>query len=229
MIASSRFFAILDIAICLPFCWLTSNTHKLAHCDWGARSMGRAIDLIHHACQEIIDDNTLIYNESYMLHIFDEFMEELPEFQARMEYTFKNKAVPIKDLIKELFSPTNLDNRDSTEMLEKIASIGIKALTDEFEDNSKATYKYLSISGTQFSFAHCPDHIKEQMLHTMASNDLAESSFAGVTAQVKCYGRIGMSAAAAVSDVGRNGFLFRGTPRPQLKRASKNTNIKKKG
>lgn len=239
MIASSRFFAILDLAICLPFRWLTGNTHKLAHRDWGARSMGRAIDLIHHACQDIIDDNTLIHNESYMLHIFDEFLEELPEFQAHMEYTFKNKmsdyvvasktkAVPIKDLIKELFSPTNLDNQDSTEMLEKIASIGIKALTDELEDNSKATYKYLSISGTQFSFAHCPAHIKEQMLNTMASNDLAESSFAGVTAQVQCYGRIGMSAAAAVSDVGRNGFLFRGTPRPQLKRASKNTNIKKK-
>ena len=41
----------------------------------------------------------------------------------------------------------------------------------------------------------------------MAYNDLAESSFAEVTAQVQCYGRIGMSAAAAVSDVGRNGFL----------------------
>ena len=159
MIASSRFFAILDLAICLPFRWLTGNTHKLAHRDWGARAMGRAIDLIHHACQDIIDDNTLIHNESYMLHIFDEFLEELPEFQAHMEYTFKNKmsdyvvasktkAVPIKDLIKELFSPTNLDNQDSTEMLEKIASIGIKALTDELEDNSKATYKYLSISGT---------------------------------------------------------------------------------
>ena len=48
------------------------------------------------------------------------------------------------------------------------------------------------------------------MLGKMASNDLVESSFSGFTPQVQCYGRIGMSAADAVSDVGRNGFLSRG-------------------
>ena len=47
-------------------------------------------------------------------------------------------------------SPTNLDNQDSTEMLEKIAGIGIQALIDELEDKSKSTYKYISVSGTQF-------------------------------------------------------------------------------
>ena len=43
----------------------------------------------------------------------------------------------------------------------------------------------------------------------MASDDLAESSCAGIIAQVQCYGMIEMSAAAAVSDVERNGFLSR--------------------
>ena len=111
MIASSRFFAILDLAICLQFRWLTGNTHKLAHCNWGARSMGHAIDLIYQACQDIVDDVTLIHDESYMLHIFDEFLEELPEFKAFIEYEFENKmsdyvvasntkAVPLKKLVK---------------------------------------------------------------------------------------------------------------------------------
>ena len=59
----------------------------------------------------------------------------------------------------------------------------------------------------------------------MASNDLAESSFAGVTAQVQCSGRIGMSAAAAVSDVGRNGLLSRGGIKSPIYRE---TTIKKK-
>ena len=45
------------------------------------------------------------------------------------------------------------------------------------------------------------------MLGQWASNDLAKSSFAGVTAQVQCYGRIGMSNAAAVSNVTRNELL----------------------
>ena len=54
------------------------------------------------------------------------------------------------------------------------------------------------------------------MLGMMAVNDLAESSFAGVTAQVQCYGRIGMHAAAGVSDIQRNGFLARPTTKTAI-------------
>ena len=53
--------------------------------------MGRAVDLIHSACNDIIDDITLIHDESYMLHIFDELLIDLPEFKAFMDYEFKNK------------------------------------------------------------------------------------------------------------------------------------------
>ena len=159
MIASSRFFSILHLAICLPFRWLTGNTHKLAHHGWGARSMGRAVDLIHGACKEIVDDVSLIHDESFMLHIFDNLRSELPEFDAYLKYEFENKkteyveasstmAVPLKELIKEIFRPVDEDNRDSTAMLENIAGIGIAALIAELEDEKKATYKYLSISGT---------------------------------------------------------------------------------
>ena len=41
----------------------------------------------------------------------------------------------------------------------------------------------------------------------MVTNDLAESSFAGVTYQVKTYGHIGMFNATAISDMYRNGYL----------------------
>ena len=40
-----------------------------------------------------------------------------------------------------------------------------------------------------------------------SANDLAESFFAGVTAQVQCYDCIGMHSAAATSDVLRNEYL----------------------
>ena len=106
-----------------------------------------------------------------------------------MEYEFKNKksgfvealqtkAVPSKELIKELFSPTNLGNKYSTE---------IQALIDELLDEKNATHKYLSISGSEISHEHCPDDLKRAMLGQWASNDLAENSFAGVTAQFQCY------------------------------------------
>ena len=70
--------------------------------------------------------------------------------EAHLEYEFKNKksefveasqkkAVPLKELIKEFFSPTNLDNQDSTKILETITTIGIKALIDELIDEKKST------------------------------------------------------------------------------------------
>jgi hypothetical protein len=38
----------------------------------------------------------------------------------------------------------------------------------------------------------------------MAVNDRAESSFAGVTAQIQDYGRIGLANSAAIRDMGCN-------------------------
>ena len=159
--------------------------------------MGSAADTIHGVCKDIIDNVTLIHNDLYILHIFDELRDELPEFKAFLEYEFENKnsayvedskekAVPLKELVKELFSPENLDNQDSTDTLEKIAAIGIAELVVDMENENKATYKYLSISGSEFSYEHCPEDVKKSMLGKIASNDLAESSFAGVTAQVQC-------------------------------------------
>ena len=125
--------------------------------------------------------------------------------------TSQTKSVPYSKLIDELFSPKDDDNKDSTEILEKVATLAMEAMICELENKTKATYKYLSLSGSPFSFEHCPEEVKEAMCGMMAVNDLAESSFAGVTAQVQCYGRIGMHAAAAVSGMSRNGFLSRPT------------------
>ena len=232
MIAVARFFAIVHAAICMPFRWLAGTTHKLAHRNWGPRSMGRAIDILHSACSDIVANTRLIHDKSFMMNIFDELVSELPEFKEYMTREFETKtsnfvvksqtkAVPNKMLLEELFTPSDHDNQDSAEMLEQIAAVGIQALIDELEDQSKATYKYLSMSGSQFSWEHCPDDVKKDMLGTMASNDLAESSFAGLTAQVQCYGRIGMCNAAAVSDTGRNGFFSRPTTKKRKRDGEK--------
>ena len=107
--------------------------------------MGRSVDMIHSACKDIIDNVTLIHNDFYMLHIFDGLGDDIPEFKAFLEYEFENKrsayvedskekTVPLKELVKELFSPENLDNQDSTDTLEKIAAIGIAALVVNMEN-----------------------------------------------------------------------------------------------
>ena len=121
--------------------------------------MRRAVDMINSACKDIIDNFTLVHNDLYMLHIFDKLRDELPEFKEFLDYEFENKksayveerkdkAVPVKELVNELFSPENLDSQDSIEALEKIAAIGIAALVVEMENEKKATHKYLYISGS---------------------------------------------------------------------------------
>ena len=40
--------------------------------------MGRAVDTINSACKDIIENYSLINNDLYMLHIFDELCDELP-------------------------------------------------------------------------------------------------------------------------------------------------------
>ena len=62
----------------------------------------------------------------------------------------------------------------------------------------------------------------------MASNDLAESSYAGVTAHVQCYDRIGIYAVAAVSKVARNGFLSQSSMHKQTNRTTTGTKKQKK-
>jgi len=227
MIATSRFFAILHVAVCIPFRWLAGNTHKLAHHEWGARSMGRVFDIMHTAFNDILDDLDLIHDKTFMMGMFDELTEELPEFKAFLTHQFEKKesefiaksgtkSTTWKMLIEELFSPQDEDNKNSTDMLKKVAATAINAMIEEMEDESKATYKYLSISGSEYSYDHCPDEVKKAMLGKAATNDLAESAFAGVTQQVVVYGTIGMHAAAAISDAGRNGFLSRPTSKKDI-------------
>ena len=144
MIAVTRFFSILHVSIMMPFRWLAGNTHKLAKHNWGPRSMGRAMDIIHRVCDELLDDIKLIHDKSYMMNIFSEIAAEIPEFQEHLTYEFvrkkthfveksQTKAVPLKMLVEELFFPQDADNKESTATLEKVAAVGIEALKDELE------------------------------------------------------------------------------------------------
>ena len=91
MIATARFFSILYVAVVIPFRWLSGNTHKLSECNWGARSMGRAIDILHTACGQLLDDIRLYHDESFMMPLFDELADELPKLKKFLTYQFKKK------------------------------------------------------------------------------------------------------------------------------------------
>ena len=90
-------------------------------------------------------------------------------------------------------------------MMQTLCTIAVKAMTKELEDKTKATYKYLSISGTEYSWEHCPETTKKAILGKMVTNNLTKRSFTVVTYEVQTYGRIGICNAEATSDMSRNG------------------------
>ena len=102
-------------------------------------------------------------------------------------------------------------------MLEKQGTIDVKAMVKDLEGKTKATYKYLSISGTDYSWEHCPETTKKAMLGKIVTNNLAEISFSGVTIQVQTYGQIGMYNPAAIINMSRNVYSSRPTNKKELK------------
>ena len=100
--------------------------------------MGRAIGILHTSCNGLIYDPSLIHDKSFMMNIYEPLMDELPKFKDYMEYQCedqtshyaalsKTREVPLKKIIKELFTPTDRDNQDSTNVVEKLTVIGIQA------------------------------------------------------------------------------------------------------
>ena len=69
----------------------------------------------------------------------------------------------------------------------------------------------MSESVVDYSWDGLSDNLKEALIGFMAVNDIAESSFSGVTSQLQVFGLIWMSRADAISDMARSGFLGRPT------------------
>ena len=182
--------------------------------------MNRVLDKLRDDLESISAQPELIHNESFMMGLMDQWADQIPDFK---EYLFKQFnvikqrrvnelnlwAVPLREVRKELFYPVDQDNKESTPLLEKLAKIACIAWVEDMMDRKKATYSLLSVSGGKLSYEHCPEDLRKSMWGMMAVNDLAESAFAGVTEQLQCYGRIGLTNAAAVSDMSRNKFLSR--------------------
>ena len=69
----------------------------------------------------------------------------------------------------------------------------------------------MSDSKGECLYEHSSKETKKALLGMLAVNDYAESSFAGVSTQVQVFGRIELANAATISDMKRNGLLYRET------------------
>ena len=112
---------------------------------------------------------------------------------------------------KRLFHPTKQSDVETTGKVIELSGEATEALVCELLDEKKATYKYLSVSESEYSAAH--DNFKsrqETLLGVHAANNEAESVLGGITSNVQKYGCINLSSAGAVSDTKWNKFLSRG-------------------
>ena len=71
--------------------WLASNAFKLAHQNWGEKSMGRVIDLVYDAFVEILSDGLLILDYDFMMDTFADLQKKMSKFNTYMTWFFKEK------------------------------------------------------------------------------------------------------------------------------------------
>ena len=80
MVGLSRILSILYLCIVIPVRWLSAKTHTLGKYNWGARSMGRVLDILEEKMDQIQQDHLLVLSKNYMMGFFSELMDELPPF-----------------------------------------------------------------------------------------------------------------------------------------------------
>ena len=90
-----------------------------------------------------------------------------------------------------------------------LVGVAVAALLDELHDKKKAIWKYLPVSKSTYSLVHCPDEVKTFLQGLVTMNEYCESALGGVTQWMKSGGWIGIAAAAAQSNMRRNGYLVR--------------------
>ncbi len=107
-----------------------------------------------------------------------------------------------------LFHPMKQSYVETTDQDIELSGVATEALVCELLNDKKATYKYLSVSRSDFSAAHDNfESRQEALLGVTATNDEAESMLGGITSNIQKYGRINLSSAGAVSDTKWNKFL----------------------
>jgi hypothetical protein len=193
--------------------------------------MGNAIDAIYDDMLEVEHDGRKFLDEDFMKGIFSRMYEDsdgnegpLPPLRDAMEFTFEHKQTPAMDghkvlpfdtLNAELFYPQREENKDTTKLVHDMAVEVAKCLLQEFRDPKKATSDYLSSDGGKFSWGQTTQEEHVAFLGKMATNDPAESPFAGLTRQLQQFGRMLGIHESTISHARQNGDFKRDIKSPR--------------
>ena len=229
-IAQLRIASILYLSVIIPMRWLAGNTHKLAHRNWGEKSMGRALDLIYHAFVKIQADGSLLLIYDFIMNIFSPLYDELPELKDYLDFHLeekegnvigsvkeKDRVLVIDEAMEELFYPKRRANRETTELCTELAVGVATTLLTELLDKKKVTSYYV-LDG-KWSWKNVTPEQVEASLGIRANNDGSEGMFATLTDVLVTGGRIDLSSAAGIgmarynNDMGRGLFPVTGKKR----------------
>ena len=205
--------------------------------NWGPVSMSRALDTFREKLMELKATPRQILEEDIMMERFADYRHELQPVEEYYQKFYhvdnkvsiiacqsKSKILSYSDFRRALFYPDDETNRWSSATNEatddrvvELAEVAAIALLDELHNETKATWKYLSVSGSEYSWAHCPVEVKASLLGLAATNDYCESALGGVTQVMKNGGRVNIAGAATQSDTSRNGYLDRTSKKKNIK------------
>lgn len=177
--------------------------------------MGKALDALYSACVDLEENSDLYLDEDFMNAIFDNIYVDsdgnpgpLPPLQEAMTYQYEekqtialdgSKVLPFDQLNAEMFYPQRPENQQTTDLVKEMASEVAECIMKELCDPKKALSDYLSCKEGKFSWGETTDEEHKACLGMMATNDSAESPFAGLTQQMQQFGQVLGIHASAVS------------------------------
>ena len=88
MLALARVCAIVYLSICIPTRWLAGNSQKLEKYNWSIQSMGKVVDILDIALDEITNDGTKFVDQDFMLGMFDELKDVFPSFNEYYQHLY---------------------------------------------------------------------------------------------------------------------------------------------
>ena len=157
----------------LTICW---ETHQFKAYNRGAADMAQVLDTVNDSATKIQSDPKLVHDKDFMMNIFQDYHDELLPFKEYWELIFKEnqtKVIARKDgskvvhctcLLKYLFTPTQKADVETTDKVIELTTIAMHAIIKELLDKKRATYTYLSISGTAYSYTHSPGEKRKALL-----------------------------------------------------------------
>ena len=161
MTALACLCVIIHITICLSTRWLVVNFHILAGYNWSMRSMGRMVDELEVALEDIEEEGGLILRKEFIMLIFQGIMDELPPFEKYWTHMFQNKSMPIfgdcqskvlpfSRLLDELFSPEDDTNKDKYAMIGEMTVTSAKALISEIRNEKNPQRSICQVLGGDY-------------------------------------------------------------------------------